>query len=1129
MKLRRVEIVGFKSFGRKVSLDFPEGLTAIVGPNGSGKSNVIDAICFGLGYPSRNIRAGNTKDLIHKGKISVPDAKVLLHFKKDAESMDVMRKVNRKGQSTYKLNNMTVGRDGIHDVLGKHSIPKNGYNIVMQNDVMRFVQIKPAERRKFLDEVSGISGYEDKKKRSIDELAIVERRISDTDLILSEKKGYLHEIGKDREMAMKYQGMQDTLKKDKSVYYYKLKRDAEGELESVSVREAEIVRDKEVKIVELARLDEEVDGIDSRLGDITKEIIQSAGGETGQIRGEMGALKSAIERKQEEIEFLKGEIGELEGKKKLNEASEKGIREQIAGSEKSLKERSIEITKIASEIANEELVREKKAKEFNNSELVALDSKRKALSESLFDEKQALAILEKEFESLKSREDELGKITLRKKTSLKEFEEELVSKEKELGKLGLEAERISKLIAERDSGREKLSVLYQNFARAESEIKTIEQMEAKLGESEALKFVKSKKEKGYIGQVRDLGDVPEKYREALAIAAGNKAKCLVVNDDSTAQFYIEGLRKERIGRATFLPLNKVSGPVVKAIKGDGVLGYARDLVKCDKKYQKVFDFVFGETIVVKDIDTARRLGIGKFKMVTLDGDFMARGGAMTGGFARKSTISFSSVKEKQKKLDEMAREIATLKDSVDILERKLVGRTSVNVELAKERRGNLTKKIEELQTEISLAETEASSLIESKKEFDGKIKISRGVVKEAQKDLDKVEGKMNMGAFEGMKNALDEMDSVIKLLREKKFEIASKESEIKSEINSFNERIKSLHESIDSTNSQISKYKTKIQDNLDSITTSGEGLLALEEKHKIVNSATQKHMAEQQRLGALVKEFGEKKGGLDAILERLREESNKLEIKKARAQARLDEVREGLEGMEAFPEPGPEELKTADLPELKSRIKAIERELGAIDGVNLRAVDMYEELKRQYEEIRERNEKLRGEKGKILELISAIEEKKKIAFFETFYKVRDSFEEIMPLLYPGSPGAVYLDDEKNPFSSGLGIKVWPRGRDGVKIDSLSGGEKALTAIAFLMALQNVNPSPFYILDEVDAPLDAPNSLRLVNFLKNQGTSQYIMISHNPETVKHVDAIMGVHMQDGLSKIVGVDMKSIKSR
>ncbi len=1123
MKLRRVEINGFKSFGRKTVLEFPEGISAIVGPNGSGKSNVIDAICFGLGYPSRNLRAAKAQELIHSGKKgNSSEAKVMLTFHKGQETFEVKRKVDRNGRSVYKLNTVTTSLDDLHDTLSKHAIPKDGYNIVMQNDVMKFTEIKPIERRRVLDEISGISGYEDKKKKSLEELAVVERRISDTNLILSEKKGYLDEIGKDREAAIKYQGIHDEYKKGKSIYLYSSLYSLENEAGDIEVKSGKTGKEKEIKITELARLDEEIDKIEGSLEKVTKQMVSSTAGESGKIRGDIGALKSAIEKKQEEIQFLKGEIQDYEERKKENAEKQKRIRGEIKEKEEELKKLRGEIEKANKALAAKEKEREDKANDYDNAELITLDKERKELSESVFESKRAITLLGKELDIIGKRGLEINELTTMKKASLKSLEEDLGELEKNVARLGAEAEKTEKMSKELEVIKVKMQDLYQEFARKESEIKTIERIEAQKGESESLKFVISNRDKGYVGQVSELGSAPDKYKVALEVAAGDRSKCLVVRDDSTAQFYIEGLRKNKIGRATFLPMNKMRGPDVKPVSGQGVLGYAKDLIKCDKKYQPVFDFVFGDTLIVSDLDAARRVGIGSIRMATLEGDLLYAGGAMTGGYYQKAAVTFSTTADAKKRLEEIKGEIADLKEKKDKLEKSLEGKEKVNIGVLKEKKSNIAEKIGVLRRELDDLGKELDKMGPQEKEMSSKKSELEKLVAKEEKELAGIDERMNAKAFNEMKSIMQTIDDELHELKDARFELQSKENTLRGEIEGMGSKIKDIDSQTGEVDENISKFKRKIQESIDQITDNGRKLNELEQKHQVATAESQKVVQEQARLSQLMRELGEKRGALEAMLDKLKNEANDLEVKKAKVDAKLEEVRNNIQGVEP---PKKEDMQGVNINQLKRRVKELEDQLAAIGSVNLRAVGMFDELQQQYAEIKEKNEKLYVEKEKIYDLIETIEEKKKAVFYDSFYKVKEHFSQIISELYPSTEGNLAIENEADPFNSGLLVQVKPRGREGMNIDALSGGEKTLTAIAFLMATQEVTPSAFYILDEVDAALDQENVLRLVQFLKNRKQSQFILISHNPETVKHMDSVIGVHMQDGISQVVGVNMKT----
>jgi|GEM_PF-567549 len=1152
MKIQKVEIQGFKSFGRKTVMEFPEGLSCIVGPNGSGKSNVIDAICFALGYPSRNLRAGKASELIHNGAVSTGSARVGITLGVGETLMDVRRKVDRKGRSVYKINSVIAKREDLHEMLTKYSIPKDGYNIVMQNDINRFIEVKPTERRKILDALSGIAAYEEKKEKAVKELEVVERRISDTNLILSEKKSYLDEIGKDREVALKYQDMQDEYKKKKALVVYCTLRTLEEESTDIEKKIAELSKEKDGKIVELARIEEQLDEITSTLEGITSKILNSTAGEQGKLKGEMGGLRSGIEKKQEEIQFLKEEIDGLEKKRNEIEENKTLLLEAAKGKKTDLAALRAEVKSMEQRLAGKEQERDRLMEQYNNSKFVELENERRKISAEAFEIKNSISLMGKELDVIGKREAEIKDIIESKEKDLKALNASLAELEKNQGKLDVTVgkelakrdnalERKEKLAAELAEVESRLSELFQNFAKAEGEMKAIQRMEEKLGESQALTFVKNSNVGGFLGRVIELGSADDKYKTALEVAAGNKGNCLVVKDDKVAQKYIEGLRDKKIGRATFLPLNKISGPKLPELpKSKGIIGWAKDLIKCDKKFQAVFDMVFGDALVVEDLETARRIGIGKQKMVTLEGDFVNRGGAMTGGFYQKSAISFSSTEETKKKLDAIRKEIAGLQDKksgiqseLSKLEKDLQASGAgdkggrIELEVLKERANNtrerinaLTASVEERKQELKELAGEKSEFAKKKGDAEGKIKVLEAQEKKIAKELD-------VEAFRELNSSLQDMDEELKQLKEQKFEVQTRENSLKSEIEGSKLKAADLDVSIEEISASIKKFQKKIEGNIDDITKAGENLKALEEKHMSVSEESSKLFKEQELLNQRVKELGSNKGLLEAVVEKTKNAINDLNIRAAKIETKLEEVKETAA---EFEEPKKKEMEAAE-PELKEmgdRVKKLERGLEAVGAVNLRAVELFDELEKQYHDIKEKNEKLHIEKEKIYDLINTIEEKKKTVFFDSFYKVKDEFEEIISEIYPTTEGRLLLENESDPFNSGLILEVKPRGREGMNLDSLSGGEKVLTTIAFMMATQIVNKSPFYILDEIDAPLDQENVVRLVQFLRARKDSQFIMISHNPETVKHMDAVIGVHMQKGVSKIVGVDMLMVEN-
>jgi len=1154
MKLRQVEISGFKSFANKTQLEFPEGLSCIVGPNGSGKSNVLDAICFALGYPSRNLRASRIPELIYSGKKKSKEAQVRMLLSNGKDGMEIRRLCDRTGKSKYKLNTKTTNLDTIREALKHYGIPRDGLNIVMQNDVNRLIEMKNKERRETIDNISGISGYEDKKRRATGELEVVERRIQDTNLILSEKKGYLEQLGKDREVALQFKGLQDELRSKKAVLVYSQLFSYENQAGEVVSTLDEIKKKREEAVTHLAKTEEQIELLSMKMEKITQKLLTSSSGESTEIQGEISGLKTAIEKKNEEIQFLRGEIQSLKQKKDDAEGSAQNVKSEVSVKEKELSELQKRVKQLSEQIKEKEGEKNSKMAEYGGPELVNLEKQRDSLRDELFTEKQKIGLLEKEMSNLDSKEEELKTVLGKDNEELERLKNTLdkINKEKkslsdkltdadiELNKQRSEKEKagqsLKKVQQELTENEERLTDLYKQYARLESEIKTLENMEEKLGDK-SIRFVLENKHKmgGVHGLVSELGDAPNEYKTALEVAAGKKMNYVVVENDVFAQKYIQELRQRKIGRVTFLPLNKLRPPNIREVSGPGIIGYARELVACEEKYQKVFDYIYGDVLVVKDIEAARKTGINKYNMVTLDGDYIAAGGAMTGGFYKKQVISFSSLAEKREDLESIMKNITRHKNRKEDLEKEYsklqksthgvvedpAGQHRVELEVLKERSSNLETTLSELKESMKKREQLINGFDEERNKLKKRSSEAKGTVERLEKKESSIAKRLNANMLAEMNEALSSFDNILEELRGKKLDLETQFSGTKNDIIMLNDRISATQTLCSETSESIKKYEQKIKQSLDEINHFGASLKESEARHDVVSKESKDYIKQQQELNKKIQELGEDKGALEAKVESLRETSNQLEIEKAKLDSKLDELRPLTE---EFKRPSEKELEEAKVGTLKGRVKELEKQLSGIgDSVNLKAVEMYDDLLKQYDDIKNKNERLYIEKEKIYDLISTIEEKKRKVFFDFYERVKINFKRIISDLYPGTEGDLCLDNEASVFDSGLLIEVRPGGRDLRNIDSLSGGEKTLTAVAFLLAVQTVNDSPFYILDEVDAALDQQNVLRLVKFLKKR-SEQFILVSHNTETVKHVDAVIGVSMQNGISRIVGVDME-----
>jgi chromosome segregation protein len=816
---------GFKSFRKKVSIPFYQGLMVITGPNGSGKTNILDAICFALGRTSiKSLRAEKLHELIYHGSKVYPPADTASVtiwldnsakiFPFEEEEISITRKVNKNGMSLFKLNGKTTTREKILEVLSAARIHPDGFNIIMQGDVNEIIEMTPEERRFIIDDISGISQYNEKKEKAKANLEKVEQKLKEVEIVISERMQRLVELENDRNIALKYKDLQKRLE----------------------ILKASLAKQKYLALLE----------------DFKKADTEAMDVET-QIR----EIEDEIKRVEKDLELAESR---------------------------------------REEIANKIFVRSRGSS------------------------------LRQEIEELRNR---------------------IVRNEARIDSNIREMERIDQMI-------NKLEFLKQE----------------RKGFSKAVEAILSLDRRGVHGVISQLIQVPKEYEIAVEVAGSGKLQNIVVEDTLIASECINYLKREKIGRATFLPLNKIKPrkltPEQKILlKKPGVIGLITDLISYDKKYASAIEHIFGDTIIVENLGVARDIGIGSIRMVTLDGDLIEPTGAMVGGYYEKKEI-FGVDKE----ISEYMQAKRDLAEEINFLR--------VEIE-------QIAKKIEEL------------------------------------------------------KKMEEKEDKEIALLEEERARLEEDIEELKNK---------------------------------------------------------RKELYEQRIL--------------------LQNKINKTKIRAAKLEAELENYRLEAERY------GDVEL-VEERPEiLEMRIQDTIRELNSLGLVNLKAIEEYEAFKVEFDELKNKYDTINKEKQSILEMIERIEEKRKQVFYETLAAVSENFQKVFKEIV-GGEASLELEDPLN-IESGLIIKANPSGKAISNIDSMSGGEKSVTALAFLFAVQMYKPAPFYVLDEIDAFLDKVNTKKVVDMLKKLSQNdQFILISHNDYTIKQADKVYGVAMENGESKILGLEM------
>ena len=1157
-RITKLAMHGFKSFGKKTDILLGDSFNCILGPNGSGKSNVLDALCFVLGKAgSKGLRAEKTSNLIYNGgksKTPAKDGTVWIHFSNenkefpvDDNELRLSRNVKSNGTSIYKINDQTVTRTQALDVLSAARINPDGYNIILQGDIVKLVEMSSIERRGIIEEISGISIYENKKNKALRELEKVEETLNEADIILAERKSYIKDLKKDRDQAQKFKDLDEKIKRNKvtSLTLRKSKKSKEhSDFDSKIKVEKEKVSKLEIKI---SKLKKDVDAKKAEVEIINKKVEESGDKTQVDMHKQLDQLKVDFALNKQKLENLNTELVKIQDRKKQLSKSLAEYRNQSSGFISKKEELQKEIStkeKLILEIETklQTFKKNNKIDEAVNNDFEKIDSeteKKQVIIESLRGEQQSLI---REKDKLEFRlnyiDEQINKVlevekenkdqVIRLKESRQKFKQVTI----ELTSILNEESKIS---SELSTARSRLISTKEDFAKINAKNSLI--IERRYANA-AVKHILDNKSNfpGVIGTVSDLGSVNQKFSVALEIAAGNKIRSIVTNSDESASSCIRFLKEKRLGVAAFFPLNKLKPVLIRSelrsLKGPGIFGLAIDLVDFQSKYDKVFQQVFGNTLVVENIPAARRLGIGKTRMVTLEGDIIEGSGVMIGGFRGRAVGGFKE-KEVSKSLDSLSVDISDLESVVSRLDNK---KEELNLLIEKLR-------IKKSEFEGEIIKLEASLHVDSED-----VEASQDLKNNISKEINAIDSKLE-----------SEEDNIRKIVKEltqlkfKKQELKNKINELRNpavlaELNSFEEKRQELKDELSNLKAEIKaqelqeesvmgpeiknierilkqqeieeeEFKSEAVELKELILTEEKELKDKEKKHKEFYNKFQDLFNKRQKISD---DIGTVEGEIIQKEERIRSletRVNSLSLEIARLNAEISGIDEELSqfgSIKSF------KNKSEDI--IEKEIRDFENMINNIGSVNMRALEIFDRAEKEYLALQEKKMNLTREKEDVLVMINQIEDKKKELFSKTFGALETNFKGIFERLTTKSAKAeLVLEDKNNPFNGGLEIKVKISGNKFLDLRSLSGGEKTLTALAFLFAVQEYQPASFYCLDEVDAALDKRNSEKLASLIRiYSNNAQYLIISHNDALISEADNLYGVSMVgDGISKITSL--------
>jgi chromosome segregation protein len=1117
-------------------------------------SNVVDAICFVLGKSSaRELRAEKSANLIYNGgKNGKPatDAEVSITFdnaKKvfpvENKEVKITRIVKQSGNSTYKMNDQVMTRQQVVDILAAAKIDPDGHNIVLQGDIVHFMEMKPVERREIIEEISGISIFEEKKEKTMNELNRVQEKLNEAEIILTEREKTLKDLKKDRDQALEYKELEKNIERNKATRISLMLKNKEEELGKQESKFKDLETDIQKLQTEITSIKEEIATKKKEIEAINHEINEKGDARQREISKDIEYLKTKIIKDGSRKDVCENELKRLKERKV-------GLDENIKEYEKKiieLKKEQDKLTKENEELKKkeEELVKKielfKKKHGITNQEEISkvievldkkIDDKQKealAVEENKQNELRKRDILEFEIKSLDeriSRIKELKKEDEEKFSKLKRNKEEF---KVVLKKLSDALNNSSVYSAQLSSTRNSLMDAQEEFAKLRT--KNIGIKEFTAGDI-AIKKIIEQNINGVYGTVSDLGQVPSKYSLAMEVAAGQRMKSIVVATDLIAAKCIQYLKENKLGVVTFLPLNKLQERVIseeekKIAKEQGVQGLAIDLVKYESKFASVFKYVLGGTLIVEDINTARRIGIGRARMVSLTGDLLEVSGAMIGGYRRESGLGFQQ-KEVSEGLEKTEKEMTKLIDLVALLEKKKV-EVDEEVVYCRERKVVLEAEIKAAEVAVGSEdpkeiEAKKKELVIQIKEIDSKSKAFNENLGKIEKEFERMKAERQAQIEALTKSGSSEMSKELEAFELQKQNFRENRIKNDSERNSMNnqiemysnekEKIVSIMKGIEKENETFSKEMKILGDEL----KANNDILKIKEKTQKEFYAEYKEMFNKRNK---CEEFIQKK---DSVLirdeERIRgieNSRNEVSIKKAVIGGEVEGLRKEFEIYKEV-----QLRRGIELEELNAEIKNFENMLRNLGNVNLRALEIYEKVDEEYKALLEKFDKLKLEKEDVLKLMFEIESKKQETFMRTFKLLERNFKEIFSSLSTKGEAELVIENPESVFEGGVDIRVKIVGSKYLDIKSLSGGEKTLTALAFIFAIQEFEPSWFYLMDEVDAALDKKNSELLSKLIgKYSKGAQYIVISHNDAIISEANTIYGVAMQDGISKVVSL--------
>ncbi|MBW4639025.1 MAG: chromosome segregation protein SMC [Gloeocapsa sp. UFS-A4-WI-NPMV-4B04] len=1187
--IKRLELSQFKSFGGTTQIPLLPGFTVVSGPNGSGKSNILDALLFALGLASsRGMRAERLPDLVnhnksHRGTV---EASVTVTFDLGEEQRSrraeeqgsggagenshyirewsVTRKlrVTQQGTytSTYYINGEACTLTELHEELNRLRIYPEGYNVVLQGDVTSIISMNPRERREIIDELAGVAAFDRKIVQAKETLNEVKDREDSFRIVEKELVTQCDRLSQDRIKAEKYQKLRAELHQKSQWEVILVWRSLQAQQEQL--------------IAQIQAGDSTSTDLTTKLAALTSEI-QHATDELNQLNTKVKALGES------ELLAMQANLATQEAERRQLQRQQQELSLEECNSQNNIKQKQLEIQQHQKTL--EQLNREQKLLE--TQFIQSLEFERNAAQETLEhsrEEANAIAdasdvwikqqtALNRQIEALLQTIEPQAREQAQLKERNSQLERQIEEQTQLISKLEPEIADKKTQIADTETqlliSATVIESLSQSLAAAEQDLQIQQQTQNRLLQEQqekqrafdkleaqtqalqetqgtyATKVILQSGLNGVCGLVAQLGKVEPRYQLALETTAGGRLGQLVVEDDAVAAAGIELLKQKRAGRATFLPLNKIQpqrfAPTVALRYANGFVDYAINLIECDRRYQNVFAYVFGSTVIFDNLGAARQF-LGQHRIVTLAGELLEASGAMTGGSSsQRSGLHFGTgdatesdeAGELRNRLQEItlilercSKEIETLAGKTKHLAQELIQarqnkrESQLKSEQLQKEINSLTLQLEQTRSQVSQTNQQLAVAQSRLEVLDRELPAQEAQLQQLRQELNQLEQSQTNSQWQQIQLKIKSHEQQ---LQEREKALREAEQNLKNLENTavvLQEKIRECLERLQEYQKQESEARNQGLDVKNQIKVISEQITAIQAD---VAQVEQHLGAEKQKRDRAEQELRNR----HLVQQQLEWEYQKLQETQLTRREELATLQTQLRTQRAeLPDPMPEVPTQVDLEQLQREMRSLSKRLQAMEPVNMLALEEYERTTTRLEELTQKLLTLEGERTELLLRIENFTTLRQQAFKEAFDAVNDNFQTIFGTLSEGD-GYLQLDDPEDIFNSGLNLVAHPKGKPVQRLSSMSGGEKSLTALSFIFALQRYRPSPFYAFDEVDMFLDGANVERLAKMIKQQTTlAQFIVVSLRRPMIEAAERTIGVTQARGAyTQVLGLKL------